>query len=267
MRQAGPAHPGGGRLHPPRRRTPTACSSSPPPTRTPGSRSTSRDRLDALRPDAAGRRRTPAGRCSCPGPRTRPAGAEHDRRADRQPGPVRRRLRSAAAAADQAASARQSDSLVPAMVWQIGLLVLLAILLVAGADLRAAAWCGSRQRRRRLDRARATGNPGAALAGTGRDRHRPGRAVAEHASPSARCRTGCPGTAWTSAAGRRCRGGRHGRAGPVQRAAGARSCRRTSIAALDQALTRWARRTDRRLSLLHRWLPRSLFSRQPRWHR
>jgi len=40
-----------------------------------------------------------------------------------------------------------------------------------------------------------------------------------------------------------------------------------TVTALDHALTRWARRTDRRLSLLHRWLPRSLVNRQPRWHR
>ena len=40
-----------------------------------------------------------------------------------------------------------------------------------------------------------------------------------------------------------------------------------SITALDQALTRWARRTDRRLSLINKWLPKSLLGRHPRWHR
>ncbi|HEU5270525.1 MAG TPA: hypothetical protein VFU36_11430, partial [Jatrophihabitans sp.] len=40
-----------------------------------------------------------------------------------------------------------------------------------------------------------------------------------------------------------------------------------SIRALDQALTRWARRTDRRLSLMNRWIPRSLVRRPPKWQR
>lgn len=40
-----------------------------------------------------------------------------------------------------------------------------------------------------------------------------------------------------------------------------------SIAELDEALSRWARRTDRRLRLVHRWIPRSLIGSHSRWSR
>lgn len=158
-----------------------------------------------------------------------------------------------------------SGPIIPAVVWQIGAVVL-GVLLVLVIILLGPRTVRRRQRRRRLDRARTTGNPEPLwqeLAATAADRNAlwPNTMTASQVA------------AWL---------GRHGvdetgRAAVITVAdTVARdrfSAQRVSelpagtVTALDHALTRWARRTDRRLSLLHRWLPRSLVNRQPRWHR
>ncbi|MEO6702834.1 MAG: DUF3488 and transglutaminase-like domain-containing protein [Jatrophihabitantaceae bacterium] len=172
---------------------------------------------------------------------------------------------SAASSSANVATGASSGPLIPSIVWQVGLvagaiaLVLLLIFLGPRAVRR-------RQRRKRLDRARHTGNPEPLwleLAATATDRDALWPATVTVGQVSS----------WL---------GRHGvdERGREAVAAVARTVERDrfsaelvskvpseSITALDQALTRWARRTDRRLSLLHRWLPRSLLSRQPRWHR
>ena len=51
------------------------------------------------------------------------------------------------------------------------------------------------------------------------------------------------------------------------RAATAWGAKAMGLADRSLALTRWARRTDRRLSLMHRWIPRSLLSGHARWRR
>ncbi len=171
-------------------------------------------------------------------------------------------------AADTSSAATASGSSgphIPRLVWQIGLpilvvLILFALLLVGPRFLRR------RQRKRRLDRARSTGNPELLwleLAATANDRN----------ALWPRTMTVGQVPDWL---------GRHGVdergrlavqtiAGSVERDRFSSQLVTTlppeEIRALDLALTRWAKRTDRRLSLLNRWLPKSLFGRTPRWHR
>ncbi|HEX4728038.1 MAG TPA: DUF3488 and transglutaminase-like domain-containing protein, partial [Jatrophihabitans sp.] len=174
---------------------------------------------------------------------------------------------SAGGGSSSAAGAAGSGSgpIVPIIIWQIGA-VALVVLLVLAVLLLGPRMVRRRQRRRRLDRARTTGNPEPLwleLAATAADRNAlwPNTMTAGQVA------------GWLS---------RHGvdetgRAAVITVAdTVARdrfSAQRVSqlspgtVTALDHALTRWARRTDRRLSLLHRWLPRSLVNRQPRWHR
>ncbi|HST46492.1 DUF3488 and transglutaminase-like domain-containing protein [Jatrophihabitans sp.] len=157
------------------------------------------------------------------------------------------------------------SSLLSAKVVGIALLVLLVILVIL-ALVFGPQWVRQRQRRRRLDRARTTGNPEPLwleLAATAIDR--------DALWPSTVTVGQVPG--WLSRHGVDDRG-RAAVTAVADRVEQDRfSAHRVSevpadsIAALDQALTRWARRTDRRLSMLHRWLPRSLISRQPRWRR
>jgi hypothetical protein len=127
-------------------------------------------------------------------------------------------------------------------------------------------WLRQRQRRRRLERARTTGNPEPLwleLAATATDR--------DALWPSTVTVGQVPG--WLSRHGvdERGRAAVTAVADRVERdrfsAQLVDEVPPDSIAALDQALTRWARRTDRRLSLMHRWIPRSLISSQPRWRR
>jgi transglutaminase-like putative cysteine protease len=174
---------------------------------------------------------------------------------------------SSAAASTSAAAAGGSGSgpVVPPLVWEAGApvagLLLILLLVVWGPRLLR-----RRQRRRRLERARSTGNPELLwleLAATAADRNAlwP-RTVTVGQVP-----------AWL---------GRHGvdERGQAAVQAVAATVQRDrfstalvtqlppeSIRALDQALTRWARRTDRRLGLLNRWLPKSLLRRPPKWQR
>lgn len=170
-----------------------------------------------------------------------------------------------ASASNSTAAVASSGGGIPPLVWQIGLaglgvLVLAAIVLLGPRLLRRG------QRKRRLDRARATGNPELLwleLAATAADRNA--------LWPSTLTVGQVPD--WL---------GRHGvdERGRNAVQSVARTVERDrfsgqlvtkvapeDIRALDQTLTRWARRTDRRLSLLNRWLPRSLFGRAPRWQR
>jgi type II secretory pathway pseudopilin PulG len=174
---------------------------------------------------------------------------------------------SASATAHQSDQANQgsASSILSARTVEIAVLVLLAIALIL-ALVFGPQWVRKRQRRRRLERARATGNPEPLwleLAATATDR--------DALWPSTVTVGQVPG--WLSQHGVDARG-RAAVTAVADRVEQDRfSAHRVeevpadSVAALDQALTRWARRTDRRLSLLHRWLPRSLISRQPRWRR
>ncbi len=146
----------------------------------------------------------------------------------------------------------------------IVLLVLLGLLLII-AVIFGPQWLRQQQRRRRLERARATGNPEPLwleLAATATDR--------DALWPDTITVRQVPG--WLSRHGvdERGRAAVTAVADRVQRdrfsAQRVDELPADSIAALDQALTRWARRTDRRLSLMHRWIPRSLLG-QPRWRR
>lgn len=170
-----------------------------------------------------------------------------------------------ASSSTQAAAGASSGSHIPPLVWQIGLSVL-GVLIVLALVLIGPRFLRRRQRKRRLDRARSTGNPELLwleLAATANDRNAlwP-RTLTVGQVPD-----------WL---------GRHGvdERGrvAVQNVAGSVERDRFSptlvttlppedIRALDLALTRWAKRTDRRLSLMNRWLPKSLFGRSPRWHR
>ena len=161
--------------------------------------------------------------------------------------------------------AGSSGSGIPAIVWQLGLLVVVVVIVLATVFF-GPRLLRRRQRRRRLERARETGNPEPLwleLAATAADRDAlwPSTVTVGQVAQ------------WLS---------RHGvdERGRAAVSAVASTVERDryssqlvtkvppeSIAALDQALTRWARRTDRRLSLINRWLPKSLFGRQPRWHR
>ena len=170
-----------------------------------------------------------------------------------------------AATSAAAVAATTSDSGIPSAVWQIGIavvvaLLVLAVLLFGPRQLRR------RQRHRRFDRARSTGDPEPLwleLAATAVDR--------DALWPSTLTVGQVP--AWL---------GRHGVdergqaavsvvASSVERdrfsASAVSELPSDSVRALDQALTRWARRTDRRVSLLHRWLPKSLLGRAPRYRR
>ncbi len=173
----------------------------------------------------------------------------------------------ASSASQQAGQSGQGggSSVLSAKVVGIALLVLLVILVIVGL-IFGPQWVRQRQRRRRLDRARTTGNPEPLwleLAATATDR--------DALWPSTVTVGQVPG--WLSRHGvdERGRAAVTAVADRVERdrfsAHQVSEVPADSIAALDQALTRWARRTDRRLSVLHRWLPRSLISRQPRWRR
>jgi type II secretory pathway pseudopilin PulG len=169
--------------------------------------------------------------------------------------------------AEQPSQVTEADqgSGLSAVVVEVVLLVLLAILLIL-AVIFGPQWLRQRQRRRRLERARTTGNPEPLwleLAATATDR--------DALWPSTITVRQVPG--WLSRHGidERGRAAVTAVADRVERdrfsAQLVEEVPADSIAALDQALTRWARRTDRRLSLMHRWLPRSLISGQPRWRR
>jgi len=147
--------------------------------------------------------------------------------------------------------------------WALLVLLLIAMIL---AVIFGPQWLRQRQRRRRLERARTTGNPEPLwleLAATATDR--------DALWPSTITVGQVPG--WLSRHGvdERGRAAVTAVADRVERdrfsAKLVDEVPADSIAALDQALTRWARRTDRRLSLLQRWLPKSLISGQPRWRR
>jgi transglutaminase-like putative cysteine protease len=158
-----------------------------------------------------------------------------------------------------------NGQLVPTIVWQVGL-GLLALLLVLAAVLLGPRALRRRQRRRRLDRARTTGNPEPLwleLAASATDRNAlwPNTMtvgqVAGWLGRHGVDETGRAAVAMVADTVARDRFSPH----PVNQLPPG------SVTALDHALTRWARRTDRRLSLLQRWLPRSLLNRQPHWHR
>jgi len=172
---------------------------------------------------------------------------------------------SANASSSAAAGGAGSGPAIPPLVWEVGgpLAGLLLILLLVGWGPRL---LRSRQRRRRLERARSSGNPELLwleLAATATDRNAlwP-QTVTVGQVP-----------AWLARHGVDERG-----QAAVQTVAATverdrfSSTRVTqlppdSIRALDQALARWARRTDRRLSLANRWLPKSLLRRPPKWQR
>lgn len=169
------------------------------------------------------------------------------------------------AATDNAGQSTAADPLIPPIVWQLGLaglgvLGVLILLLLGPRALRR------RQRRRRLDRARHTGNPEPlwlelAATATDRDALWPSTVtVGQVAGWLSRHGVDERGRAAVSAVASRVERDRFSSQLVTELPP-------ESIVALDQALTRWARRTDRRLSLLNRWLPKSLLARQPRWHR
>lgn len=174
---------------------------------------------------------------------------------------------SGTAASGQANQASDGNSQfgVPTVVLEVGLLALLAIALILALTF-GPRWLRGRQRRRRLDRARTTGNPEPlwlelAATATDRDALWPSTiTVGQVAGWLSRHGVDERGRAAVTVVADRVERDRFS-AQLVQ------ELPPDSIAALDQALTRWARRTDRRLSLLNRWLPRSLISGQPRWRR
>jgi transglutaminase-like putative cysteine protease len=171
---------------------------------------------------------------------------------------------SVTATASQAAQADRGFALSSAVL-EVVLLALLGIGLVLGL-IFGPQWLRQRQRRRRLERARTTGNPEPlwlelAATATDRDALWPSTVtVGQVAGWLSRHGVDERGRAAVSAVADRVERDRFS-------AQLVPEMPPDSIAALDQALTRWARRTDRRLSLLHRWLPRSLISGQPRWRR
>ncbi|MFL6161213.1 MAG: transglutaminaseTgpA domain-containing protein [Jatrophihabitantaceae bacterium] len=172
---------------------------------------------------------------------------------------------SSTSASSSAAAVGGSGPTISPLVWEVGgpvtALVLLLVLVGWGPRL-----VRGRQRRRRLEHARSTGNPEllwleVAASATDRNALWP-RTVTVGQVPG-----------WL---------GRHGvdERGQAAMQAVAATVERDrfsptpvtqlppdSIRALDQALSRWARRTDRRLSLLNRWVPKSLLRRPPRWQR
>ena len=152
-----------------------------------------------------------------------------------------------------------------ALVVEVVLLVLLGIAIIV-AVVFGPQWLRQRQRRRRLERARTTGNPEPlwlelAATATDRDALWPSTiTVGQVAGWLSRHGVDERGRAAVTAVADRVQRDRFS-------AQLVEEVPPESIAALDQALTRWARRTDRRLSLMHRWIPRSLISGQPRWRR
>jgi hypothetical protein len=161
-------------------------------------------------------------------------------------------------------NAGQHSGLSP-VVWQAAMLVLL-ILAILAAVLFGPRWLRRRQRHRRLDRARTTGNPEPLwmeLAATATDRNAlwPSTVtVGQVATWLSRHGVDERGRAAVTAVADRVERDRFS-ARLVEQVP------EDNIAALDQALTRWARRTDRRLSFMHRWIPRSLISGHARWRR
>ena len=151
------------------------------------------------------------------------------------------------------------------IVWQAGLVVLLVIAVLA-ALVFGPRLLRRRQRRRRLDRARTTGNPEPlwlelAATATDRDALWPSTVtVGQVATWLSRHGVDQRGQAAVTAVADRVERDRFS-------AQLVDEVPPDSIAALDQALTRWARRTDRRASLLHRWIPRSLVSNHSSWRR
>jgi transglutaminase-like putative cysteine protease/type II secretory pathway pseudopilin PulG len=170
---------------------------------------------------------------------------------------------SAAVESSQAAQADQQGASI--VVVEIALLVLLGLGIIV-AVVFGPQWLRQRQRRRRLERARTTGNPEPlwlelAATATDRDALWPSTiTVGQVAGWLSRHGVDERGRAAVTAVADRVERDRFS-------AQLVNEVPADSIAALDQALTRWARRTDRRLSLMHRWLPRSLISGQPRWRR
>ncbi|MGI8665844.1 MAG: transglutaminaseTgpA domain-containing protein, partial [Jatrophihabitans sp.] len=158
-----------------------------------------------------------------------------------------------------------SSAIVPTIVWQLGLAALVVLIVILAVVL-GPRLLRRRQRRRRLDRARSTGNPEPlwqelAATATDRDALWPSTVtVGQVAVWLSRHGVDERGTAAVSAVANKVERDRYS-------AQLVTEVEPESIAALDQALTRWARRTDRRLSLLNRWLPKSLLRRPPRWHR
>ncbi|MEO7262150.1 MAG: DUF3488 and transglutaminase-like domain-containing protein [Jatrophihabitantaceae bacterium] len=150
------------------------------------------------------------------------------------------------------------------LVVEIALLALLGLVLIV-AVIFGPQWLRQRQRRRRLERARTTGNPEPlwlelAATATDRDALWPSTVtVGQVAGWLSRHGVDERGRAAVTAVADRVERDRFSAQLVDEMPA-------DSIAALDQALTRWARRTDRRLSLMHRWIPRSLIG-QPRWRR
>lgn len=150
-------------------------------------------------------------------------------------------------------------------VWRIGLTVLVLILVLLAVVL-GPRMLRRRLRRRRLDRARSTGNPETLwqeVAATAADH--------EVLWPDTVTVGQVPG--WLSDHGVDA-GGRLALTALASRVERDRFSARpsgeipeASIAELDQALSRWARRTDRRLRLVHRWIPRSLIGSRSRWSR
>jgi len=170
-----------------------------------------------------------------------------------------------AAESSAGASSTATGPAIPPLVWQLGLpglgLLILLIAVVLGPRLLR-----RRQRRRRLAQARSSGNPEPLwleLAATANDRNAlwPTHLTVGQVPDWLR-RHGVDerGQAAVLAV-----------AGVVERDRFSREPVRSiapdAIRALDLTLTRWERRTDRRLRLRQRWLPRSLFSRPPRWRR
>jgi transglutaminase superfamily protein/transglutaminase TgpA-like protein len=172
---------------------------------------------------------------------------------------------SASAAAQASQDVASENRMGPSSaVLGVALLVLL-VLLVLAAVVFGPQWLRQRQRRRRLERARTTGNPEPlwlelAATATDRDALWPSTVtVGQVAGWLSRHGVDERGRAAVSAVADRVERDRFSAQLVDEMPA-------ESIAALDQALTRWARRTDRRLSLMHRWIPRSLMG-QPRWRR
>ncbi|HEX2902579.1 MAG TPA: DUF3488 and transglutaminase-like domain-containing protein [Jatrophihabitans sp.] len=154
---------------------------------------------------------------------------------------------------------------IPPLAWQLGG-ALLAVVLLVLLVLFGPRWVRGRQRRRRLDRARATGNPELLwleLAASAADRN----------ALWPRTLTVGQVPEWLGRHGvdERGRTALQSVAQAVERdrfsARPVATVAAEDVRALDQALLRWGRRTDRRLSLLNRWLPKSMFGRGPTWQR
>ena len=172
---------------------------------------------------------------------------------------------SGAASSTAAPVVASSGSGIPPLAWQLGLPLLALVLLVAGIGF-GPRLVRRRQRRRRFERARAHGDPELLwqeLAATATDRNVLWPATATVGQvPAWLGRHGVDerGQAAVTAVARVVERDRFGR-GQV------REVPPELIRSLDQTLVRWARRTDRRLSLLAKWLPKSLLRRAANWQR